>query len=1183
MLQIKNISKKFVTGDLTQVALDKVSLNLRDNEFVAILGPSGSGKTTMLNIIGGLDRYDSGDLVINGISTKKYKNRDWDSYRNHTIGFVFQSYNLIPHQTILSNVELALTISGIKKSERKKRAIEALEKVGLGNQLHKKPNQLSGGQMQRVAIARALVNNPDILLADEPTGALDTKTSVQIMDILKDVAKEKLVVMVTHNPELAEEYATRIVHLKDGHIEGDTNPFKLKKEKEAKHKKMGKSSMSFITALTLSFNNLKTKKARTLLTSFAGSIGIIGIALIMALSNGVNGYIKSIEEETLSEYPLKISKSETDLTSIMAEKSGLGGSGKRKSEDVLENNTLSTILTKRTTNDLKSLKKYVESGKSNINQYTSSIEYSYNVTPNIFRLVGDDDYRQINPDKTLTSMSGSVSSIMSMVFSMSSSQFKAMPKEHNLFNEQYEVLAGKWPSNYKECVLVLSPDNTVSDVVLYTIGVKDIKELDEILKIYAEKGKTKIDVKENKYQYKDFLGIEFKILDPSSYYEYDKEHNAYIDKTDDHNYMLNKVKNGESLKIVGVVRAKETAAAAMLLPGIAYHHSLNTHAIEMAQNSEIVSKQKQNKDINVFTGEKFDESGKKIDIESLFSLDNDDFDISKFTSDIDTSSIKSKFNMTDALKNIDMEKATENIDLSSLAENIDMSTLQNNVPDFNFENIDFSSIIKEIDMSEVFKEVKMEDVLKEIDVNKLIDGIDFEKIINETDFSKILSEIDLSKIEIKVSEDNIKALFESLLTGYKAQLQENEEISSDGFFNFVKSEVGQEIIKTNIQNIVDTDNIKSQLEQNIKQIIIESINNNIKNKTNPIVEEISQKIIKNFSEQMSAKMTEVMQKYMQSLGENIVKKFSAELSSQIKTTMSSYMSQIMENISNQISEEMQTAMGQMMTKITSEIGATLSENIEKQFEEIMTSIMGGAADSLKEKMKSALSDGMNNENIKDILSSIINPSANSYESVLSKLNYAEFDDPYSILFYPKDFNSKDEVTKILDEYNDDMKKHGEEDKVIAYTDVVGTMMSSVTTIVNVISYILIAFVSVSLVVSSIMIGIITYISVLERTKEIGILRAIGASKRNISQVFNAETFIIGLCSGLLGIGISLLLLIPANAIIQSLTGLNNIRAFLPFTSALMLIMLSIVLTLMGGLIPSKKAAKKDPVTALRTD
>ena len=1122
MLQIKNISKKYEVGGIVTKALDDVSLNLRDNEFVAILGPSGSGKTTLLNIIGGLDRYDSGDLIINGISTKKYSDRDWDSYRNHTIGFVFQSYNLIPHQTVLSNVELALTISGISKAERKKRATEALEKVGLKDHINKKPNQMSGGQMQRVAIARALVNDPDILLADEPTGALDSDTSVQVMDLLKEVAKDRLVVMVTHNPELAEEYATRIVKVKDGVINGDSDPFDVENKnlQEPEHKNMGKSSMSFKTALALSFNNLLTKKARTLLTSFAGSIGIIGIALILALSNGVNLYISNLEEDTLSEYPLQISKSEVDMTSLMASNTELYTNTLLNEAEVTEFKTLNSMLAESNENDLKSLKAYLESDESDIENYTSAIEYGYNVTPNIFRMTDDDDFRQINPDKTLTSMASSMSEMTAMMLSMSSSYFSALPQKQELYAQQYDVKAGKWPEKYNECVVVLSTDGSITDLTLYGIGLKDINELDDILKTYAEKGESKLSNEPAIYKYEDFLGIEFKLVDPSNLYQYDKEHKMYVSKADDKKYMIEQIKNGDTLKIVGVVQPVEGTNAAMLMSGISYHPSLTDYIINQAKDSEIAKKQKEKPDTNMFTGKKFSDESSSFNMESLFKLDENALDMEALASDL------GDIDMSSALSNMDTSSLSTSLNLSSLMDNMDMNEI--------VSDIDMSKIMKDIDMSEVMENVDLSDIMKDIDIENALKNIDAQNIVNNIDFSSI---------EIPVTQEELSVLFDDLLNSYVDSLN-GADPTFDGFNAFIQSEAGQKIIESHLGDIVDISSSLAQLKEQVTDIIYQAIFDEFQKALSPVIEKISENMVTVMAEAMAPVMAEISQEFVGA---------------------------VMSEIGTQMSSSIEQAITSVMGQMGNQIAAAVSNQ--------MTSML----DAMQEVLTKALSTGMDDESLNELIASMMSPTASSYEEVLAAINYAETDDPYTILIYPKDFEAKESIVNILNDYNTKMEETSQPEKVITFTDIVGTLMSSVTTIINIVSYVLIAFVAVSLIVSSIMIGIITYISVLERTKEIGILRAVGASKRNISQVFNAETFIIGLCSGVIGIGITLLLMIPGNAIIHHLVGSNDINAVLSFTNATLLIILSVVLTLIGGLIPSKKAAKKDPVTALRSE
>lgn len=912
MLQIQNICKKYVTGDLVQTALDNVSLNLRDNEFVAILGPSGSGKTTMLNIIGGLDRYDSGDLIINGISTKKYKDRDWDSYRNHTIGFVFQSYNLIPHQSVLSNVELALTISGISRSERRRRAKEALEKVGLGNQLHKRPNQMSGGQMQRVAIARALVNNPDILLADEPTGALDSETSVQVMELLKEVAKDRLVVMVTHNPELANEYATRIVRVKDGHIVDDTDPYEIEQKlEEPQHKNMGKASMSILTALSLSFNNLRTKKGRTFLTAFAGSIGIIGIALILSFSNGVNTYITDIQKSTMTSYPISIEAQTIDLTSIMQK-----GQSSMKDSDVTHeldgvysNGTdiemASSITTSFTKNDLTEFKKYLDNPDSEIRKHIreNGIVYSYNTKFDVFTY--DSEGTFVNTDGS-TLKSSSQTSATNMMADMSNDNGMTMMTgstgKTNNFTEllpgsdsasvsqavtdAYDVLYGNWPSSYDEAVLVMNKNNEISSAVLYQLGILPTSEYKEIMKRIDAGEEVTMDTE--KISYEDICNKEYYLLPASDMYVKDDNGN-YRSIVSDNASLKDKAADGIKLKISGIVRQNDDNDNALINKAVGYTKALTDYLIDYADKSEVVKAQRENKDINITNGMAFSPAD-------------------------------------DAAKIADARTYLANLGVS--------------------------------DKASMFK---------------------------------------------------------------------------------------------NMMQMVYADN-----------------------------------------------------------------------------------------------QQMYT---QLMAMGEAQQAAMLDSYLENPDDSTLLSIYN-----------SYISTG-------------------NYDDNMDSFGVISEDAPSAINIYVDSFEAKDAVSDCIKKYNEGAS----EDDKISYTDYVGLLMNSVTTIINVITYVLIAFVAVSLIVSSIMIGIITYISVLERTKEIGILRAIGASKRNISQVFNAETFIIGFCSGIIGIAITLLLLIPCNSIIHAVTDSTAVNAALPPVSAVVLIILSMVLTFIGGLIPAKNAAKKDPVTALRTE
>lgn len=848
MLELKKISKVYKLENFKQKALDNISINFRNCEFVSILGPSGSGKTTLLNIIGGLDNYTSGDLIINGISTKKYNDRDWDTYRNHKIGFVFQSYNLITHQTVLSNVELALTLSGVKSKERKKRAKDALKKVGLIEHINKKPNQLSGGQMQRVAIARALVNNPDILLADEPTGALDSKTSVQIMNLLKEVAKDRLVIMVTHNSDLAEKYSTRIIDLKDGEIKGDTNPYN-KSDENNETTKDKKTNMNFLTALSLSLNNLMTKKGRTILTAFAGSIGIIGIALILSLSSGVQNYINRVQEETLTSYPLMIEDNSVDLTSVMTEQMDKlkKDENTKQSNKIYSNNmmtdTLSIMSSKVQSNNLKSFKEYIEKNKE-INKYTTSIDYKYNIELQLYKSDIEDKIVKVNPNTILSTMG--ITDMQASYF-MFKDVFSEIIDNDELNNQMYEIVSGRMPKNYNEVVLVVDKNNRISDYVLYALGLKDQQELKDMFE-KVRKGE-KVVTTDTSYEYSELIGLKFKLLLNTDYYE--KVNGLWIDKSEDEEFLREKLKDSEEITIVGIIKPnKDSAVTSSTLGGILYTDSLEKHVLKKVEDSQIVKEQKKNPEINIITG-------------------------------------------------------------------LEFSDEEFNINDLSFE----------------------------------------------------------------------------------------------------------------------------------QQTYLSSLN--------------------------QEELAEVITKYKESY-------------------------------------------------------------------------------SL------------------------------TYEKVLEKLGSIDLDNPSGIYIYAKDFESKDAIKNIINDYNEQQRKNSKEANVINYNDVVGMLMSSVTDIVDIISYVLISFVSISLVVSSIMIGIITYISVLERTKEIGILRAIGASKKDVSRVFNAETLIIGFTSGVFGILITVLLNIPINIIIKKLTGVSNITQ-LPLNGAIILIMISVILTIIAGLIPAKLASKKDPVESLRSE
>lgn len=1087
MLQLLNICKSYTTADFTQTALDNVSVSFRDNEFVAILGPSGSGKTTLLNIVGGLDHYDSGNLVIDGISTDEYKDRDWDAYRNNRIGFVFQSYNLIPHQTVLSNVELALTLSGVSRAERHERAVEALRKVGLGDHVNKKPSQLSGGQMQRVAIARALINDPEILLADEPTGALDSKTSVQIMDLLTEIANDRLVIMVTHNPELAEQYATRIVNLSDGVIRSDTDPFvPTAEDLRESEKPARRTKMSFFTALALSFKNLMTKKGRTLMTAFAGSIGIIGIAAILALANGVNNYIKSVEEETLSEYPLQIQSTGFDMTSMMfgaASESGEASGGEEKGEDsvhVVE--MVSNMVSSIGSNDLASLKKYLDSGESDIDQYTNAIEYTYNVAPQIFS-ANTDKLRQVNPDKSFSALglgsSTSSNSLMSM--SMSTDTFYEMPSDPGLYQNQYDVKAGRWPESPNEVVLVLTGNGGMSDLMLYTLGLRDPAELDDMVKKFAAEEEIEAPADIQDPSYEDILDVSFKLVNAADYYQHDDEFNVWKDKTDDTDYMRELVKNGEDINVVGVVQPRDDATATMLSSGINYPASLTTYVIDQAANSAIVKDQLAHPDTNVFTGKSFDdeeadESG--FNMESLFTIDGD--------------AIQAAFKFDESALTSGLSGLS--LDLSGLS--LDMGSM----PAFDSSgiNIDPGSI----DMSQYldFSDIKLDmgDVQPEMDPAAMQEAM-----------TKVMAGWTPFYTEWAKKEGNNPLDYEAAVTEYLA----TPDV--------------QKIISDAITASIDPDKIAEALQTQLQQ-------------------------------QLSAKMQAAAPAMAQAL--------QSQLQASISTAMSSYM---------------QNVMGAYMQQMSAAVEAQVSSAMQQSMSQIAAN-MSNAMSIDESAFQNAFQMNMSEEDLGELMMSLMSTEEASYDNNLKKLGYADLNKPGGIDIYPIDFESKEKVIQILDGYNERMTVDGQEDKVITYTDFVGTLMSSVTDIVNMISYVLVAFVAISLVVSSIMIGVITYISVLERKKEIGILRSIGASKGDISRVFNAETIIVGFTAGVIGIGLTALACIPANAIVYSLFDVANV-ASLPWQAALILIAISVFLTFLAGLIPSSAASRKDPVEALRSE
>ena len=1100
MLQLNHIKKEYKTGDLVQKALDDVSLNLRDNEFVAILGPSGSGKTTLLNVIGGLDRYDSGDLIINGISTKKYTDRDWDSYRNHTIGFVFQSYNLIPHQTVLSNVELALTISGISGAERRSRATKALEQVGLGDQLHKHPSEMSGGQMQRVAIARALVNNPDILLADEPTGALDSDTSIQVMELLKEVAKDRLVVMVTHNPELAEQYATRIVRLRDGVIQSDTAPFAPDDSAQVPpvHKNLGHSSMSPLTALALSFNNLLTKKTRTLLTAFAGSIGIIGIALILSLSAGVSNYIQEMERSTLSEYPLQISTTGVDLaalldpgsyTSAVANNTNVGAtSASSTPEGMVTVRELLSQLTEdnSSVNDLASLKKYLDSDECTISEDAASIEYSYGIAPLIYRQNKDGTVRQIFPDSSLSVLNNTTSAAGIVSSMTNQSVFTEMAEEPSLYEDQYDVKAGRWPESYNEAVLVLNSDGSISDYTLYILGIEDDSVMMRFLQEYAKNKNTQAPTGYGTYPYDTFVGLKYKIVTSSDYYVYDEERQIWRNRSDDEAYVEQLVENSPDLTIVGVVQPRADASSTILPIGVAYTHALTYYAIDHAAESEVVKQQLADPEVNVLTGERFDADQREpdLDISSLFSVDTDmlkdafQFDASKLQFDL-----SGAFDLQDG-----------SFDFSSI---LDPSAFQLDLSDLDLSDIDMS-------------DVELPDM-------------------DALDLSQLFADMDLS-----VSEDALQSLMKKIMNGYKRYIIGNGILNLDkiGFSSYMESDQFKQLLSESMGDLLDTTGLQEQFTASLQQNL----------------QGIMTSYLQSYSEQLSQKLGEALQ---------------TKLTAAIQTQMSTVMQQLMTQLTTQFSQQIQSAIQNNIAQLSSQV-----------------------EDALKidpTVFQSAVQVNMSTDDLVDLVKMNLQSSTTSYSSVLGALGYSDYAKPGSIWIYPKSFEAKNRIVDSLNAYNAAMRAQGEEDKVIVFSDTVGTLMSAVTKIVDMVSNVLVAFVAISLAVSSIMIGVITYISVLERRKEIGILRAIGASKHNVSEVFNAETFIIGMCSGVIGVGLCLLLLIPGNMLIHSIAGTTSVTAVLPPKAALVLIVLATLLTILGGLIPARSAAKCNPVTALRSE
>ena len=1033
MLQVKNISKSYSTAGFTQVALDGVSIAFRDNEFAAILGPSGSGKTTLLNIIGGLDCYDAGDLIIDGISTKDYKPSDWDTFRNNRIGFVFQAYNLIAHQSVLANVELALTLSGVGKAEREKRAREVLKKVGLEKHIDKKPNQLSGGQMQRVAIARALINDPEILLADEPTGALDSQTSVEIMDLLQEIADERLVIMVTHNPELAETYANRIVTLRDGHILDDTNEYEPTTDdlEKVSKKKPRRASMKFSTALSLSFNNLMSKKGRTIMTAFAGSIGIIGIASILALSNGVNTYIKKVEEDTLTSYPVTISKSGFDLSSFVNMGSGGDGSGSVGQEstdgDVLDSTVgqvqiVNNMVSKMKNNDLTSLKEYIESDDGQkIRDNSSLIQYDYGISPIIYvKGKTDEKYRQANPDESLTSLGmGSTAYTNSTMSTMMSTNVFQKMIDQSLVEDSYEVKAGHWPETKDECVLVLTDQGQVLDYTLYQLGFRNYSEYTDLVQAVIEEKETTIAEDSSTYTYRDLMNVEMKVVIGADRYSKDETYGVWVDKSDDEAYMNDVIANkSTTLKICGIVQKKSGENTNVLQGGCIYYtQDLVLDSIDKAKDTQIVKEQKEDKEKNVISGKAF----------------------------TDTSST-SNFNMADVIS-VDEGSVSAAFSFDKNALNLNMSGIS-------------SSISAE-------------------DIGKSLPAMD------QAELTKALS-----GAGSPVDQAGMQKLVAALLNDYV-----NKAAKYGSVEEYLKSADAQKVFAQYSSGVVNSD-------------------------------------------------------------------YSVSLQKSLSTYLNSYMQKALSAVSSSLATQLQKQMTQITNQLQSKMASAISIN--------------------QSALQNMFKMNMSQEELQGAILAMINGGTNSYETNLQSFGYADLETPTSINIYARDFDTKQNVKDALDAYCDQMKAQGNDDKAVSYSDIVGVMMSGVRTIIDVISYLLIAFVSISLVVSSIMIGIITYVSVLERTKEIGILRAIGASRSNISQVFNAETILEGLTAGIMGVGVTAILCIPASAIVESLTSVPNLAA-LPPLAALILVCISVFLTFIAGLLPAASASRKDPVVALRSE
>ena len=1155
MIEVRDIRKSYKTGSFEQKALDGVSLVFRDNEFVAVLGQSGSGKTTLLNILGGLDHADEGDLIINGISTKDYKSRDWDTYRNHRIGFIFQSYNLIPHQSVLSNVELALTLAGISRTERHDRAMAALEKVGIVEHAHKRPNQLSGGQMQRVAIARALVNDPEIVLADEPTGALDNDTGLQVMDLLEEIASDRLVIMVTHNPDLADRYATRVINLSDGKVVGDSAPVgddglaaaavapasvaddepvsagEAAETAEVaepgedaaafvpaaataaatadapaaaaprSHSRHGgkdgsptkNASMSFLTALALSFNNLMTKKGRTIMTALAGSIGIIGIAAILALSNGVNNYIADTEESALTSYPLTVTKSSFDMTSMLTATMGYGVEDEEAegtidtSKPIPESTIMGDIFKQVKNNDLVTFREFLESEESGIQPLVNTIQYAYNVEPRIYKTDTSDKIIQLNPSKMGSLFTNGVVG-SSFTLGGSFSAFTEMLDDRSIIEEQMELVAGKWPEEYDECLLVLNGAGEASDYTLYSLGVYDTTVMDQMTEDLLAGKEVKVPDTENTLTYDDALKLEFSVVPAVELYQYNSGQKIWSDIESDKAKMRQVIDDGIRLKVVGLVKPKGNTA--MLTEGVAYTSGLTRELMKRAGESEIVKAQKDSPDVDVFSGKTFEE----LKDEQM------DFDMgSLFTIDQGALANAFKFDMS-GLSGMSMDPGALKIDGNGLS--IDPKKLM--------QSMDSSAVSSAFDSNAMAKMIAGAPKF-DVESSGLIDTM-----------TELTPE----------QQTAIADAAAQLNTGFIAWVAASGQIvpGDDPDYNALYQEY-----------------LQTPEAQTIMGQVIEEAGGDFENRINTA---------------MSAYMTNQFAPY-------------------ISSSMQQMMSQAAQSMATNMAQALQT----QLAAATNAMGSQLSDAISSQLQSQMKSLEDTLAKSFSfdaSAFAGAFQLNMTQEDLNSLLTSYMNGDDLSYDGNMAKLGYAEQESPHSISIYAKDFEAKQSVIDIIDDYNDEKKKAGKEEEVIQYSDIAGALMSSVTDIVNTISLVLIAFVSISLVVSSIMIGIITYISVLERKKEIGILRAMGASKRNIANVFNAETFIEGLAAGILAIAVVLIASVPVNIIVERTHDVPNIMALTP-ANAIILILISVILTFIAGLIPSQAASRRDPVEALRSE